>query len=127
MQNNLWSPKSYRDATDEQRANVCNGCGPSGWKAHLIPETVWGLSISAACNIHDWMYSEGGKESDRVFADRMFLINMQRLVDSKSKLKVLRWLRHRRIKKYFFAVKEWGGNYFSYRRVYDKNPAGSFF
>jgi len=46
----------------------------------LIPDRIWGLKITEACNIHDWMYrvdAAGGKK----YADKTFLHNMNSLID----------------------------------------------
>lgn len=35
----------YWDLTEEDRFEICNGCGPKG-KGYLVPDTIWGLNIS---------------------------------------------------------------------------------
>ncbi len=54
----LEASESWFAATPEEREAQCNGCGPEGWKAlqKAIPEAVLGVSIRAACCIHDWDY-----------------------------------------------------------------------
>ncbi len=51
--------------TPEQKAHVCNGCGPKSWKS-TIP-TWHGRD---ACCQHDLAYWVGGDEEDRAEADR---------------------------------------------------------
>jgi len=76
----LHAPSSYNNASDAERASQSNGCGPGGWKFDVVPDNLLGVDVVAACNIHDWMYGEGGGEDDREWADRIFLMNMKRLV-----------------------------------------------
>lgn len=102
----LYAPGSYKKATLEQKRRICNGCGQKG-KFDFVPDTVYGMSIAEACNIHDWMYELGKTETDRQEADLAFLNNMLRLVSAKGGW--LKWLRDRRVLKYYEAVRELGG------------------
>jgi hypothetical protein len=72
----LRAPQSYLDASEEVRAAVANGCGPSGWKEKIIPDNIFGTDISKPCEIHDWRYKYGETEEDKVFADIEFLENL---------------------------------------------------
>lgn len=103
----LYAPRSYVEAPDVIRRIVVNGCGVGGWKGKLVPDTVWGLSIREACNIHDWMYHEGDTIKEKEEADRVFLNNMLRLVDAGAWW--LRGVRRRRAHKYYLAVRMFGG------------------
>lgn len=105
----LWSPQTYKDASPKERSRVCNGCGPQSWKRDIVPDTVWGLSIARACDIHDWQYEEGATLEDKDKADRVFLNNMLRIVESESRFRFLRLLRRRRCYKYYLAVSRFGG------------------
>ena len=62
--------KEFRDLTEEEKSIVCNGCG----SRHGI--NVPDLIFRDACDLHDYMYSKGGKEKDRSIADKEFLSNM---------------------------------------------------
>ena len=106
----LPSPTSYRAADAAERRSVCNGCGTKGWRGWIVPETVWGLRISEACDIHDWMYRDGLTTADKVEADKQFLSNMRLLVDRGSKW--LKWPRYARTYTYYCAVKYAGGKAF---------------
>ncbi len=75
-----------------------------------MPNTVYGLSILEACNIHDWMYWEGRTEYDKEFADWTFHQNMLEQIEQGHKW--LKWLRKRRAKKYYLAVAAWGDSAF---------------
>jgi hypothetical protein len=97
--------KSYWTSTDAERHAIVNGCGTgTGWKALLVPETIRGLSIHEACDIHDWMYALGLVIEDKDEADRVFLNNMIRIIDSRRSRRWLRALRLGRAKDYYLAV-----------------------
>ena len=73
---NFVSPKSYKLASKAKRKQICNGCGPKGYD-WFVPDHLLGINITECCNIHDWMYNHGTTESDRCWADSLFLINMR--------------------------------------------------
>ncbi|GAB6037131.1 hypothetical protein JCM15519_16900 [Fundidesulfovibrio butyratiphilus] len=79
----LIAPDTYRDAPAELRSQVCNGCGLAAWRVDPIPDTLAGVGIGEACNIHDWMYHEG---VDKWQADEVFLQNMALLCSRASRL-----------------------------------------
>jgi hypothetical protein len=107
-------PDSFRLSSATARQMVCNGAGPRrfGW---LVPDTIWGLSITDAANIHDWMYWKGRTEADRLEADVTFLVNMCRLIEMRSSNRAIHFLRRWRAMTYFSAVRDFGGKAF-----YDK-------
>jgi len=87
------------------------GCGPGGWGDRLVPDTVYGLSIKPACQIHDTYYRHwpDSSEQARNMIDRIFKNNMIRIVDYYTSVGWLRWLRRRRCIKYYKMVKNFGG------------------
>jgi len=105
----LYAPERYWNLTAEQHHAFTNGCGTGGWKGELIPETVWGLSVSDACDIHDFMYAVGATIADKEEADRVFLNNMLRIIDAAGGFSWLKALRRRRAHVYFEAVSHFGG------------------
>lgn len=105
----LYAPELYITATPEVRAQVCNGCGPGGWKVDIIPDTIWGLCITESCNVHDWMYATGATIADKEEADRVFLNNVLRQIDAAGGCSLLRKLRRARAKEYYEAVHLFGG------------------
>ncbi len=115
----LYAPPSYIAAYPAVRAAVANGCGPAGWLGRLVPDHLWGLDITPACEIHDWMYAEGETEEERHLADRVFLNNMLRLIEAAGGPWWLQWLRRRKALSYYNACHWFGGPAF-WR---DKNPA----
>lgn len=103
-------PRSYAEATEEERSRVCNGCGTAGWKGDLVPDSIWGLNITAACNAHDWDYEYGKTATDKEIADMRFLRNMIRLINKKGG--VLAPIRRYRAMTYYNAVAEVGDDAF---------------
>lgn len=103
----LYAPEGYWTATD--RDQICNGCGTKGLGGVLVPDTLYGLSITEACNIHDWMYAYGETHADKEEADRVFLNNMVRIIHHGTKYRWLKAVRLRRARKYYLAVKYAGG------------------
>jgi len=107
----LFAPQSYKNASDGEIELICNGCGSAQAKFDFIPDTVWGLSITPACNVHDWMYYVGLTQLDKEEADMVFLNNMLRLIEGQTSFigKRLKPLRRRRVLKYYEAVVAFGG------------------
>ena len=105
----LFAPESYWQATPEQLNMIVNGCGTSGWKGKLVPEKLWGVSVSESCNIHDWMYHHGVDIKDKEQADRVFLNNMLRTIECSTSNGFVKKLRIRRARVYHHAVCYFGG------------------
>lgn len=117
--NGICAPDTFWNATPTLRAQICNGAGPAGvgfvgWLvAFLIPDTLWGLCITPAANVHDWMYWEGLDSADKKDADRIFLLNMIALIEEQTTRLfvvgfVLRELRRFRALLYYMMVVEFG-------------------
>ena len=104
---NLYAPASY-NAIERKK---CDGCG-SGWNVKLVPDSILGCDITEACNIHDYMYSIGQTIEHKESADRAFLNNMTRLVMEYGGNWFTINLRLALIKRYYNAVKYYGGSYF---------------
>lgn len=116
MKTYLKAPDSYTYATEDTRARVCNGAGPEGlgW---LVPDTLYGLKITDAADVHDWMYSLGLSLQDKHDADFLFLVNMIRIINKETTKTtgigcILRWLRALRAVTYFEAVQSFGHHAF---------------
>lgn len=105
----LFAPAAYISAPEAVRHLVTNGCGPGGWKIDLVPDTIYGLDVAPACDIHDWMYAAGQNLADKDEADRVLLNNLLRLITAAGGPAWLRWLRRRRAQKYYLAVATFGG------------------
>ena len=92
-----------------------NGCGPSGWKGDLVPDTLGGIDISEACNIHDYMYYVGGTEEDKELADRYFLINMLTIIHRDDTWYTNESIAIKWATNYYVAVVQCGNDYFNYK------------
>lgn len=110
----LIASQSYLDALPEVVARVVNGCGPGGWKVDLIPDTVLGLSIEEACNIHDWDYTEGSTGYDKCIADDRFLLNCLFLIENAKGFWAIIFRHHRKLRayEYHLAVSSFGHDAF---------------
>ena len=104
----LYEPPSFTKASCAERKKVCNGCGAANAKFDFIPDSIYGLKITQACNRHDWMYHVGATLEDKEEADRVFLNNLLRLIEARSN-RFLKPLRRRRALKYYEAVVVFGG------------------
>jgi len=94
------------------------GCGPGGIGDWLVPDTIYGLSIKPACQVHDWDYrfGEGHSEEERKKADKRFLTNMLQIINEHGGNFAIKSLRRRRAKTYYSAVRWFGASaYFSER------------
>lgn len=109
---NLYAPESFWSASPEVRCQVVNGCGTAGWKGKLVPDTMYGLCVSAACDIHDWMYTVGQTLADKEEADRVFLNNLYRIINAAGGWSWLVNARLTRARDYFDAVHYFGGDAF---------------
>ena len=105
----LYAPEIYMTLSPEDRARIVNGCGPGGWKVDLVPDTIYGLDVSAACDIHDFMYTVGTDLQDKEEADRVLLNNILRLIEAGSGCWLMRRLRRNRARIYYEAVEHFGG------------------
>ena len=105
----LYAPLSYWNATQNELKESCNGCGAKdGIK---VPNTMYGLCIKKACEIHDWMYKIGKTIADKLFADAIFRLNLSIIIDAGSNF-LTALLRHGRASTYYTAVIEWGESAF---------------
>lgn len=102
----LYKPTSYTSASKEEKRDICNGCGAANAKFDFVPDNIYGLSITEACQIHDWMYYKGTTNEDKIEADRIFLHNMLRIIEHHGGF--LKCLLRRRAYKYYLAVKHFG-------------------
>lgn len=104
----LFAPKGFWALTEQGKDEYCNGCGPKGIGG-IIPDSIFGVDISMACNIHDYMYALGETNEDKSEADRAFLNNMVRIIDAKSTWSWIKKLRIWMARKYYGAVAFLGG------------------
>jgi len=105
----LFAPPDYWRLSEIAKGRICNGCGTKGLCGYVIPDTIWGLCITPACDIHDFQYATGQNHEDKMSADRSFLYNILRLIDAAGGIGILKYLRRRRAYKYYEAVCAFGG------------------
>jgi len=105
----LAAPPGYWQLTPSEKEAICNGCGAKSALVDFVPDTIWGLDISGACNIHDycWHIAEPTRGSFHA-ANLLFLLNMMRLINRQTKWPWMRWLRRKRALRYYQAVEELG-------------------
>ena len=98
MTQELYKPESYKRAQASEIDNVCNGCGSKGLGGWLVPDTLYGLSVTEACNIHDWMraYIFVTKTPYYGISDKSGNIQIKNIPQDNYKLNI--W--HTRIKNY---------------------------
>ena len=89
----------------------CDGCG-SGWNEKIVPDSIFTLDIRTACYVHDYMYLQGGSDSDRLFADMVLLNNILFLIEEKKEWLYPTRLARYRAMTYYQAVREFGAPYF---------------
>ena len=105
----LYAPADYWRLSGIAKGRLCNGCGTKGLCGVIVPDTIWGLCITPACDIHDFQYATGETIADKESADRAFLNNMLRLIEAGTKWRWLKRLRARRARTYYDAVRRFGG------------------
>ena len=104
-------PKGYKDLSEQDRARIVNGCGPRGWIEPLVPDKIFSIDLTPACDIHDYEYHMAMTTDDLKRANRRFLKNMVIIIKStmpehhnKWNRKVLYGIAHQ----YYWAVVMWG-------------------
>lgn len=108
----LAAPESLWKAPDDIKAEIISGCGPKGLGDVMIPDTAYFMSLTPACKVHDWMFTVYNDEAGFKLSNQVFLDNMNRINQAQTKSRVLKWLRSRRIRKYFVAVRDFGRLFF---------------
>ena len=73
----LITPITFQNATPEERAKICNGCGAGNAKHDFVPDNLIGLYIGDVCDRHDWMYEFGTGIKDKRLADKIMLKNLR--------------------------------------------------
>lgn len=84
--------------------DATNGCGRKGHLDEHVPDTIWGLDISGACRVHDWMYGHADTREEENYADAIFGANLISTIQQHTTVWPLKWLRLRRAYKYIDAV-----------------------
>lgn len=100
----LIAPDGYYKLTPEEKASICNGAGAKG--GIKVPNTMYGLDLTEAFNIHDYGYYVGATNADKRNEDRRMLSNCLIIINSAKGWfnRMLAPLRRRRALKYYEAV-----------------------
>lgn len=100
----LLTPLSMLRLSMDAIMEMTNGCGREGIEGRIVPDTIWGLDISPACRVHDYMYTHADALAEENYADAIFGANLISLIQQKTSFPLLKWLRLRRAYKYIDAV-----------------------
>lgn len=101
-------PRSFV-ATDQELVDaITGGCGPGGFGDKFVPDTLYGLSITLACKVHDWTFGVWNDSYSFIIANDLFHINMLRIIKQHGGNRLIQWLRRRRAYKYYLAVQKLG-------------------
>ena len=90
-----------------------NGCGSKS--TSFIPDSIWGLSLTPLCHIHDIHYSLSTVPDDCDTANFLFLKNSVKYITSNSHW-LIGWFRRFRIAKYVSGVELVGTNAYAIKR-----------
>jgi len=112
MKRQMIIPESYRKLTPEEKSKICNGAGSSQYGFDFVPDTMYGLNLNIAADIHDYMYFFGISRLDKIIADVVYLHNMFAYIESNSYWFMV-WVRENRALSYAMAVNSFGdGSFF---------------
>ena len=110
----LFAPAEFWELSTDERNKISNGCGAASAAIDYVPDTVYGLNISASCDIHDFGYYLGGTEEDKYISDLFLLINALQIIKQNNGWKFMKALRYSRAIKYFYAVDFYGDDAFNF-------------
>lgn len=102
----LEAPATFWSLTPERKAKICNGGGPKGW-GWLVPDTMWGLSMTDCFDIHDYDYYLKTKKSE---ADKRMYRNLKAKIDNHGGF--FKYLRRARAWSYYQGVSKCGAMFY---------------
>lgn len=105
----IYAPAGFLSNPIEHVDACVNGCGSAQAKFDFIPDSIWGVYVGEACAVHDYMYHVGRSDEDKKEADRVFLNNLLRLLTKRKPWYIPDYLVKSRARKYYLAVKYFGG------------------
>lgn len=87
-------PQGFSESDELYLFYCCNGCGSATAKFDYVPDSIFGLCITAACHLHDFEYEHAYTLGEKLTADERFRVNIHKIVDadrswwrSKAKMK----------------------------------------
>lgn len=89
-------------------------CGPEKWNERFyVFDKMFGLRISPACWVHDRMWELAMPSwQDFHYSNSVFLHNLLTIINTRSELSFLRFLRRHKAFAYYDAIDLHGGKYF---------------
>jgi len=111
----LYAPSNFWKLSKEEIGKISNGCGSAKAAIDFVPDTIWGLRVTAACDIHDFSYWEGGTKDDKYVDDLFLFINILQIINAKTKWKIMKVLRFNRALKYFYCVDFYGTEAYNFK------------
>lgn len=89
-------------------------CGPEKWNTRFyIFDKLFGLCISPACWVHDTMWDLAEPTwGDYHYSNSVFLHNILNIINVRSEMSVLRFLRRHKAFAYYDAIDIGGAKYF---------------
>lgn len=105
------APESYWKLSYDKKYEITNGCGPARAKG-LVPNSILGVDLKPACDIHDYTYAKSDSMRDRKDADDLLLLNMHNLTTRKLKPSLIRFIGTIGVGLYYLAVRLFGGKYY---------------
>ena len=121
------------DSSPRKFLSYCNGVGSqTGWFNkliyHFIPNTIWGLDITPASDVHDVEYAYPHIFNNllealefKFSADKRFKRNVFTLIDTKTRWEWLKRLRKARAMEYEFILRHCGEESFLSGKVFLKS------
>ena len=103
----LLAPLDYVLASREEKEKIVNQCGPDGFLNRIVPNYLFGLDVSEACNIHDWEFAWARNSKEFKEADWTFKRNLEHLIKAKTQDSFLRFIRLALAKVYYLAVRSY--------------------
>lgn len=79
----------------------------------MVPNSILGVDLRPACDIHDYTYAKQDSIRDRKDADDLFLANMHKLMIRNLRSAPMRFLGTIGIGLYYLAVRLLGSHYFN--------------
>lgn len=99
-------------------AKEVNGCGAKG--GIDVPDTIYGMSITTECNIHDTEWLNAKSYFDLVDSNQRLRRNIEKRIDKYSANRFMVFLRMKRLHKYYDAVKLIGTPSFAKEKGFEK-------
>lgn len=111
--------------TPVQVAEIAHGCGPGkGWKESIIPDFIFGVSLTPACIIHDVEFHFGETLDDMKEANQNFIHNMLEINSQDSRFWLAKIIRRQLIFLYYSATEDLGRFTFQGIKEHKKRSLG---